>query len=169
MDPYGFCFVYPDPYPHWGKILDPDPQWNQCGSTTLVLDSAYPPGAKYLSSWAANRQKFWMLSVLFWWIVWCRLCGCCEHRQHTKSRLEEVRQARRCPKNFFPFKFKIFLVFFYFFKSPTADIFFAALQIRISDPGSQTHIFDSLTTSFRVKSTIILSVWAKKMSLTVQK
>ncbi len=36
------------------------------------------------------------------------------------------------------------------------------------DPGSQTHIFDSLMTNVWVKSTIILSVLAKKISLLVQ-
>ncbi len=35
-------------------------------------------------------------------------------------------------------------------------------RIRISDPESQTHIFDSLMTNLWVKSTIILSVLAKK-------
>jgi hypothetical protein len=34
---------------------------------------------------------------------------------------------------------------------------------RILDPGSQTHIFDRLMKSFWVKSTIILSVLAKKI------
>ncbi len=37
------------------------------------------------------------------------------------------------------------------------------------DPGSQPQIFDSLMTKFWVKSTIILSVLAKKISLPVQK
>ncbi len=36
---------------------------------------------------------------------------------------------------------------------------------RISDPGSQTHICDSLMTTFGVKSTIILSVLATKKFL----
>ncbi len=40
---------------------------------------------------------------------------------------------------------------------------------RIPDPGNQTHIFDSLMTNFWVKSTIILSVLVKKISLPVPK
>ncbi len=36
---------------------------------------------------------------------------------------------------------------------------------RISDPGSQTNIFDCLMTNFGVKSMIILNVLAKKMFL----
>ncbi len=40
---------------------------------------------------------------------------------------------------------------------------------RISDPGSQPHIFNSLMTSVWVKSTIILSVLAKKISFSVKK
>ncbi len=39
---------------------------------------------------------------------------------------------------------------------------------RIPDPGSKTHIFYSLITNFWVKSTIILSALAKKISLPVQ-
>ncbi len=39
----------------------------------------------------------------------------------------------------------------------------------ISDPRSQTHIFDSLMTNFWVKSTKILSVLAKRIFLPVQK
>ncbi len=39
----------------------------------------------------------------------------------------------------------------------------------ISDPGSQTHIFDIIMTNFLVKSTIILSALANKNSLPGQK
>jgi hypothetical protein len=46
--------------------------------------------------------------------------------------------------------------FAFAFPDPGSDAFFTL------DPGSQTHIFDSLMTNFWVKSTIILSVLAKK-------
>jgi hypothetical protein len=42
-------------------------------------------------------------------------------------------------KNCFSFQIQDIFLFFHFFKSPTADIFFAVLRIRTSDPGSQTH------------------------------
>jgi hypothetical protein len=39
---------------------------------------------------------------------------------------------------------------------------------RIPDLGSQTHIFDSLMTNFKVKSTISLVFWLEKFSYPVQ-
>ncbi len=41
-----------------------------------------------------------------------------------------------------------------------ADLDLGSGDFLILDPGSQTHIFDSLMTNFWVKSTIILSVFA---------
>ncbi len=36
MDAHWFGSLDSDPYPHWGKNLEKDPHWNQCGSKTPV-------------------------------------------------------------------------------------------------------------------------------------
>jgi hypothetical protein len=54
-----------------------------------------------------------------------------------------------------------------FFGSQNSDPRTRILELgsRHSDPGSQTNIFDSLMTNFRIKSTIIFSALAKKKFL----
>ncbi len=46
--------------PHWPKILDPEPHWNQCGSTTLILLSI---NYNYLNSPYAGPDVRYLLFI----------------------------------------------------------------------------------------------------------